>query len=126
MSYGSDMTMENNPLECGMDRFFKLGKPAEYMCREALDRIAQEGIKNKMVHLKIHGDKMTAPRSTWDVKNPAGEVVGILTSLAYSPKFGANLSFATVDAAYGAHGQTLVVDVDGVDREGVVCDLKWQ
>ena len=127
MSYGSDMTLENNPLECGLDRFFKLGKSAEYMSRDALDKIAAEGVKKKMVHLKIGGDKLTAPRSTWDVKNETGDVVGILTSLAYSPKFQANLAFATIDTAFANQGQTLMVDINGEEhRAGVVCNLKWQ
>ncbi|NKB62172.1 MAG: dimethylsulfoniopropionate demethylase [Gammaproteobacteria bacterium] len=104
LSYGSDMTLDNNPLECGLDRFFKLGKPAEYMCREALDTIAAQGVARKVVNLKVMGDKLTAPRSTWNVKNETGEVVGILTSLAYSPKYEANLCFATIDAAYGNQG----------------------
>ncbi len=126
LSYGSDMTLDNNPLECGLDRFFKLGKPAEYMCREALDTIAAQGVARKVVNLKVMGDKLTAPRSTWNVKNETGEVVGILTSLAYSPKYEANLCFATIDAAYGNQGQTLIVDIGGSGfREGVVCDLKW-
>ncbi len=126
LSYGSDMTLDNNPLECGLDRFFKLGKPAEYMCREALDTIAAQGVARKVVNLKVMDDKLTAPRSTWNVKNETGEVVGILTSLAYSPKYEANLCFATIDAAYGNQGQTLIVDIGGSGfREGVVCDLKW-
>ena len=98
------MTLENNPLECGLDRFFKLGKSAEYMSRDALDKIAAQGVTKRMVHLKIGGDKLTAPRSTWDVKNENGDVVGILTSIAYSSKFQANLAFATVDAAFGNQG----------------------
>ena len=126
LSYGSDMTLENNPIECGLDRFFKLGKPAEYMCREALDKIVAEGPKNKMVYLKVAGEKMTSPRSTWNVKNTNGDVVGVLTSLAYSPRFEANLSFATVDSQFAGHGETLIVDANGIDREGVICNLKWQ
>ena len=62
MSYGTDMTLDNNPLECGFDRFMKLGKDAEYMSRDALDRIAAEGIRKKLVNLVISGSAHEGPR----------------------------------------------------------------
>ena len=35
LSYGNDMTLDNNPLEAGLDRFFKLGQSADYLGRAA-------------------------------------------------------------------------------------------
>lgn len=125
MSYGSDMTLESNPFECGLDRFFKLGKKAEYMSRQALDRIAREGITKKMVHLKISGEPLPAPRSTYNVLDKSGATAGQLTSIAWSPRFEANLAFATVAIESSAQGTLLNVETaDGI-RGGVVCDLKW-
>jgi len=47
------MTLVNNPYECGLDRFFKLGKSAEYMSREALEKFASNGVDQKIIHLKL-------------------------------------------------------------------------
>ena len=36
------MTLANNPIEAGLDRFFKLGKSTDYLGRVALEKIAAE------------------------------------------------------------------------------------
>ena len=125
LSYGSDMTLENNPFECGLDRFFTLGKPADYMSRDALDRISREGVSKRLVKLRIDGDPIPAPRSTYPVFDQQGQEVGILTSMAWSPRYGANLSFATVDVAVSGAGSRLSVAVDGVRHDGQVCGPQW-
>ena len=124
LSYGSDMTLENNPFEAGLDRFVSLGKSAEYMSREALDRIAREGVEKKLVNLMIEGDPVSAPRSTYDVMLQ-NEKVGIVTSLAYSKKYAANISFATVRAASAQPGTRLTVLTDSGERNAQVKDQNW-
>lgn len=125
LSYGSDITRENNPFECGLDRFFSLGKSAEYMSREALERIAREGIKRKHVNLMIEGDGVPAPRSTYDVTTPVGEKVGIVTSLAYSPRFAATLAFCFVNTESAEPGRALAVATDVGVRNAIVKAHDW-
>lgn len=125
LSYGNDMTLENNPFECGLDRFFKLGKAAEYMSRAALNQICSQGVARKLAHLKLDGDIITAPRTTFDVLDDNSNKVGILTSIAYSPKFEANLAFATVATAASAIGTALQVVTNHGIRPSVVCAAGW-
>ena len=125
LSYGSDMTLANNPLECGLDRFFKLGKEAEYMSRQALDRVSQQGVKQKMVHLMIHGDPLDPPRSTYSVTDTDNTQVGIVTSLAYSPKYAKNLSFATVKIESAHPGTELQVSTPKGVRSATVKPPRW-
>lgn len=125
LSYGSDMTLDNNPFECGLDRFFALGKPAEYMSRQALDRIARGGVTHRIVHLKIAGDEIAAPRSTYGVSNKQGEEIGMITSLAFSPRYDANLSFATIDVGYSDPGTELLVSPGGQSRVATVVNPGW-
>ncbi len=125
LSYGSDMTLETNPYEVGLDRFFKTGKTAEYMSREALEEIENRGVDRKMVHLKLAGDALAAPRSSYAVFNDGNDEVGYVTSLAWSPKFQANLCFALVAVSEAHRANTLSVNVDGKRIAGVVCRLDW-
>jgi glycine cleavage system aminomethyltransferase T len=126
LSYGSDMTIENNPYECGLDRFFELGKDAECISAEALARIRREGVKKNLVNLAISGDPLISPRHTWDVMDMGHNNVGIVTSLAYSPKFGTNLAFATVNADVNRHGAELLVDVrDQELRTARIMSRSW-
>ncbi len=126
LSYGSDMTLENNPFECGLDRFFVLGKTAEYMSRSALDNIAANGVSQKMVNLKISGQPLQAPRSTYQVENEQGQTVGYVTSLAWSPKYSANLSFASVATSEAVPGNSLYIRVGDTLLDGVVCKQGWE
>ena len=127
LSYGSDMTLANNPYECGLDKYCDPDKPAEYMARAALKKIAAQGVTQKKVNLKISApEAMPAPRSTWPVKTGHGATVGAVTSLAYSPRFAANLCFAMVQIACADPGTRLVVEANGVEHVGVVADRHWQ
>lgn len=126
LSYGSDITLETNPMECGLDRFYRLGKTAEYLSRDALDRISREGIRRRLVHLLIPGDAVPAPRTVYRVSDGSGHMVGIVTSLAWSPRFRGNLSFATVDVPASEPGTVLTVHTGDGDREGTVRNRTWQ
>ncbi len=126
MSYGSDMTLENNPIECGLERFLDLDKPAEYMSREALDKINRNGVDKIKVNLMIEGEPQSAPRATFDVVGQAGVKVGIVTSLAYSKKYGANLAFAIVNTESAAPGCLLKVVTGEGERVAIVKDRSWR
>ena len=126
LSYGSDMTLESNPFESGLDRFVDIDKKAEYMGREALQKIKRDGLQRKKVNLFIEGKAIDSPRSTFDVCNQAGEKIGILTSVAYSTKFDSILAFAIVDIAYAEKGMPLKVSTAQGIRNAVVKSSNWK
>ncbi len=126
-SYGSDMTLADNPYECGLDRFFESDKEAEYLSRAALEAVRDKGPEKSIVYLFVGGEAVLSPRNTWDVKDANGNQVGIVTSLAYSSNYGTNMAFAMVEAAQSQHGNTLYVDV-GEDslRKATVKNRFWK
>ena len=124
-SYGSDMTLADNLMECGLDRFFTLDKPAEYMAREAL-LTARDDLQRKLVHLTIAGPPLPALRHTWAVCNDAGDAVGYISSQAYSKRFDCTLSIAMLDIGYSEFGQSLMVQIhDLPPRAAVVSTQTW-
>jgi len=125
-SYGSDMTIDSNPIEAGLEKFIDPDKPAEYMAREALARIIRKGADRRLVNLVTEGPAMDAPRSIWNVIGEDGSIVGMVTSHAWSPKYRRNLSFAIVDAACSAVGTVLTVDADGDHRKATIHDARWR
>jgi len=130
LSFGNDMTYANNPFECGLDRFFKLGKTAEYMSRQALDKIARDGVQRKMVKLKIsadaQGNRAPAVRETWPITTEGGDAIGIVTSLAYSPRFDATLAFAFIDVEHIQTDATVTIVCGEKMFDAKICDDKWQ
>jgi glycine cleavage system aminomethyltransferase T len=124
LSYGSDMTLADNPLEVGLDRFFRLGKPAPYLARDALDKVAAAGPARKLVRLAQHGEPIDPPRDVYPVCHEGTEV-GMVTSMAYSPRLNINIGFANVPAELSSLGTAL----DVVTRQGslpaTVVDGSW-
>jgi dimethylsulfoniopropionate demethylase len=112
LSYGNDMTIDNNIFECGLDRFVKLGKQAEYLSRAALNKIASEGVRVKLVTLEFDGGQMPSLRETWPIFDGDTEV-GILTSAAWSPRLEKNIAFASVSIDHAGTGQSLGVRPTG-------------
>jgi dimethylsulfoniopropionate demethylase len=43
ISYGNEMTRNNNPLECGLEKFCQLDGSIDYIGREALEQVHQRG-----------------------------------------------------------------------------------
>ncbi|MDH4073131.1 MAG: dimethylsulfoniopropionate demethylase [Gammaproteobacteria bacterium] len=125
-SYGSDMTIENNPFEASLEQYIDVDKKAEYMCRDVLVRVREEGPARRLVNLVIDGDDLPPMRSDWAVLDDDGKQVGIVTTKVWSPRFGTTTAFATIDAGHNAVGMRLRVDADGVIRTASVRDGKWQ
>ena len=111
ISYGNDITPRENPYECGLDRFFPRGKDANCMSVDTLHQIREQGIKHQLVQLRIPGEPLTLPRDVWELSDESGNECGILTSMAYSIRFGGNIAFALVEIQYSNPGQILFVDI---------------
>jgi len=113
-NYGSDMTLENNPLEVtGMEHLVDLGQQADFIGKEALRRIAAEGVRRKLVGVEIAGDSMDGELAEpWPVLAD-GAVVGRVTEAIYSPRLGRNIGYAWVPVELSMVGTEVGVETAG-------------
>ena len=51
--YGNELDRSTNPYEAGLGRAVKLGKPGPFVGREALEKVARDGVARRLVGLKI-------------------------------------------------------------------------
>ena len=124
LSYGSDMTMENNPLECGLERYCHLDGP-DFLGKAALQKIRDEGPARMIRGVLFDGDPVPACREPWSVA-VAGAKAGHVSSAVYSPRMGANIGVAMMDRGYWESGTPVTVTLpDGSLREGKVSDLPF-
>ena len=49
--YGNELDRETNPYEAGLGRVVKLDKPADFVGRAALEKVAAEGPRKQLVGL---------------------------------------------------------------------------
>lgn len=126
LSYGNDMTLENNPIESGLDRFFKLGKTADYLGRAALEKIALAGPKMQMVRLAVPGDAIANPRETYAMRVSDAQGAGYVTSITYSPRLKCNVGLGYAPASQSAAGTPVTIATSAGLTQGKIATHEWQ
>ena len=114
-NWGADMTYENNPFELGLDRLVDLDSDADFVAREALARIREEGVKQKIVGVEIEGDRLEMNATTWPVS--ANGASGRVTSAVYSPRLEKNIGYAWLPIEHTELGTRLTVETPDGERD---------
>ncbi|MCH2445496.1 MAG: glycine cleavage system protein T, partial [Candidatus Marinimicrobia bacterium] len=135
-SYFQDMRVTDNPYEIGMDRLVDLEMEADFVGKEALKIIKQEGIKRKLVGIEILGDPITMivpPEYTpgyfvpdhWPVNDAQDEEIGHVTSKCFSPRLKKNIGFAFVPIEHANQGNKFFINSPYGKLESVVVELPF-
>ena len=128
LSYGNEFTRENNPLECGMERYCTLDGSIDYIGRAALERVAQEGIKRQIRGILFDGGPCPPCGKPWPLVagDAGGPRIGQITSAGWSPRLNSNVGLSMIDRGYWDPGQRVtVMSPDGLERTGLVSTLPF-
>jgi aminomethyltransferase len=112
-NYGNDMTIEDTPLHVsGMERLVEFD--ADFVGRDALRRLADEGVDRKLVGVELGGEPFRMwLEDFWPVERH-GERVGRLVSASRSFRLERNVGYAWVPIGLAEPGTTLeVISPDG-------------
>jgi glycine cleavage system aminomethyltransferase T len=125
-NYGNDMDVTNNPYEVtGLERLVELDNDNEVVARAALETIAAEGVRRKLVGIRIDA----APLGMWLEDfwpvSAEGRAVGRLTSASYSPRLAINMGYAWVPIELAETGARLRVDSPGGPMDAEVVPLPF-
>ncbi|MFC1681088.1 dimethylsulfoniopropionate demethylase, partial [Pseudomonadota bacterium] len=124
LSYGSDMTRDNTPHECGLQRFCDTRAAIGCIGRDALLRMLHDGPSRQIRGLRIQGDTVPPCTQPWPVYAD-GHRVGQVTSAAWSPDLGVNVSIGMIDASHWDAGTHAEVDTPDGMREAEVAVLPF-
>ena len=109
-NFGSDMRFSDTPLHItGLERFVELDQEADFIGKDALRRLRDEGVDRKLVGIEIGGRPMSdegALNDFWPVFD-RDERVGRITAGAWSPRLERNVGYAWVPVAFEAPGSSL-------------------
>ena len=124
LSYGNDMDLGDNPYECGFDNYINLDNDIEFLGKEALKRIRSEGVKKKLMGVKLDIDNIsvTGSMNLYDSKN---EIIGELRSGSYNPMFKQAIGIAMIKKPYFKPSQEFKVKINSKNVSGKVCDLPF-
>ncbi|MGB0737827.1 MAG: glycine cleavage T C-terminal barrel domain-containing protein [Ilumatobacteraceae bacterium] len=112
LSYHADATIENNPFELGLDRLVAVDADIEFVGKEALRRIRDEGVSRRQVGLVIEMEPLGGPNTTFWPVLAGGETVGQVTSAVWSPRLEQNIALAMVAVEHSGAGTSLEVMTD--------------
>jgi aminomethyltransferase len=128
-NYGSDMRTEDTPFHItGLERLVELEQDGEFIGRDALRRIAHEGVDRKLVGIDIEGAPMTdegALNDLWPVHEPGGGPIGRVTAGAWSPRLERNIGYAWVPVSHMGIGTRLELRAGEGARAATVAALPF-
>jgi aminomethyltransferase len=106
--YGNELDRSTNPYEAGLGRVVKLEKGGDFVGRQALERVAREGIAKRLIGLVVTGRGIARHgHPVFAAERPTG----IVTSGTHSPTLGKPIAMAYVAPGDGEPGTILEVEI---------------
>ena len=122
LSFGNDMDNNDNPYECGFDKYISLDNGIDYLGKKALQNIKQNGIKKKLMGVKIDLKEINLIKEE-KLLDENEKVIGYLRSAAFSPKFNKVVGIAMIKSKYCKVSQKFKVNIEKKLASGIVCNL---
>ncbi len=122
LSYGNDMDIGDNPFECGFDKYVNLESDIVFLGKEKLKKIKKEGIKRKLMGVKIEGKTIDLEEEMKMLNNENKEI-GRLRSAGFSPKFNKIVGIAMVKKGFWEISQKFKININGNYIRGEICSL---
>lgn len=120
LSYGCDMTREDNPFVIGLERLIDLDQEADFIGKEALRKVRAEGVKRRLVGVELDCEPLSfSLEDPWPIHG-GGQIIGRVTRAAYSPRLRKNIGFANVPVEKADFGMTFVVETPAGKTQGTV------
>ena len=124
LSYGNDMDNNDNPFECGFDKFINLDSDIDFLGKEKLKKIKIDGIKRKLMGIQIESKEISLS-SSLNIKDEKNEIIGELRSACYSPHFGKVIGIAMINSPFWNVSQSIKIEINNNTFNGKVCDLPF-
>ena len=125
LSYHADADINTNPFELGLDRLVNLDSDIDFIGREALKKIKQNGIKKKQIGLIIDCDPLAEPNTTFWPVYKDGVVIGKITSAVYSPRLKKSIALAMIEIAYSDIGSVLDIKADNRNYKAKIVETPF-
>ena len=111
LSSGNDMDNNDNPFECGFDKFVNLDSDVEFLGKQELINIKKNGIKKKLMGVFIDTKEIDVAESI-EIKDLSNNVIGELRSGVFSPHFGKSIGIAMINKPYWQIEKKLKIEIN--------------
>ena len=124
LSYGNDIDINDNPLECGFDKFVNVDSDINFLGKEKLIKIKSEGVSKKLMGVKLDLKKINITESI-DIMDENNNPIGELRSGCYSPHFDQVIGIAMLNKPNWNANQAIKININDRAFDGKVCDLPF-
>ena len=124
LSYGNDFDNNDNPFQCGFDKYIDLETDINFLGKDKLKKIKEKGIDRKLMGVQIDLTKILLTGSL-NIKNNDGNIIGELRSACYSPHFKKVIGIAMIKEPYCKASSSGTIEIDGNSLALKVCDLPF-
>jgi dimethylsulfoniopropionate demethylase len=124
LSYGNDFDNQDNPFECGFEKYVNLDSEVFFLGKEKLKKIKSDGIKRRLMGVQIEINEISLTGSV-NILNSNGNLIGDLRSACYSPHFKKVIGIAMINEPFCKESETGMVEIEGKTFALKVCDLPF-
>jgi aminomethyltransferase len=125
LSYVSDITRNDNPYVFGYDWMIDFSQEYDFIGREALKKLRDQGPKRHFVGVALAGDMPEGSNANFWSIVAEGVRIGHVTRIVHSPRLGKNIGFANVPAELADIGRELTVVTPSGEKQLTVCQWPW-
>ena len=124
LSYGNDIDNEDNPYECGLDKYVNVNSDINFLGKDKLIQYNKNGLKKKLMGVKIESDSISITETIKIFDNNENHI-GELRSGVYSPHFNKVIGIAMLKKPNWDTGTKIKININGKSVNGTVCDLPF-
>ncbi len=126
LSYGNEFTLENNPIECNLEKYCSDKSDHDFIGKNALDNIKKQGVKQKLKGVLFDGVDCPPCSIPFPLYSKDKKLIGKITSGIYSPKFKKNIGLSMILNEFCKIGSEVLVHTpDNKLRKGIVSSLPF-
>jgi len=122
LSAGNDFDSNDNPYECGFDKYIDIDSDINFLGKKALIKILKEGINRKLMGVLIDASKIEVTEGI-PLYNSNSNVVGELRSATYSPNLKKVVGIAMIKKECWDKKNSIELKIGDKKCVGKLCDL---
>ena len=125
LSYGSDMSIKENPYDINLGKLVNLDKKADFLSRTALTEIKQQGNTRELVGVEILGEIFSDYVPDHLPVYIDEEIVGKTTSCVFSPQLNKTIGLALLNTKRNLKPKTITININDKVAEVKICKLPF-
>ena len=124
LSYGNDFDNRDNPFEANFEKYTNLDSEVEFLGKERLKKIRDQGVTRKLMGVKIDHDQidMYCEKTLFDDSN---NIIGFVRSATYSPTFKKIIGIAIINKPYWNSTNSFKIEINEKIHLGTICELPF-